>query len=115
MLRARGGDKARRVVEVNGPRGIVVQLVFIFGSTLAFMTLFEVAKSLLFPSITKWESHVITIIVTGIAATTAASWVVRKLRHSEDSYRRLVEMSLDAVWIHRQGTIIIANRACAAF
>ena len=114
MLRARGRHMGRRVVEVKGPRGTLVQLVSILVSTLTFMILFEVAKSLLFPAITKWESHLITIVVTGIAATTAASWVLRKLRQSEDSYRRLVEMSLDAVWVHRQGTIIIANRACAA-
>jgi hypothetical protein len=59
------------------------------------MTLYEAAKTLLFPAFTKWGSHSITIAVTGIAATTAASWVLRKLRHSEDSYRRLVEMSLE--------------------
>jgi PAS domain S-box-containing protein len=114
MLQARSGNSAGRVVGVKGPRGTVGQIAFILVSTLAFMTLYEVAKSLLFPAITTWGSHLITIAVTGIAATTAASMVLRKLRHSEDAYRRLVEMSLDAVWIHRQGAIIIANSACAA-
>src|SRR6266851_10483729 len=103
MLQARGGNSAGRVVGVKGPGGTVGQLAFILVSTLAVMTLYEVAKSLLFPTITTWGSHQITIAVTGIAATTAASWVLRKLRHSEDSYPRLVEMSLDAVWVQRQG------------
>jgi two-component system cell cycle sensor histidine kinase/response regulator CckA len=114
MLQARGRNSTRRVVEVKGSRGTVGQLAFILVSTLALMTLYEAAKSLLFPAITKWGSHLITIAMTGIAATTAASWVLTKLRHSEDSYRRLVEMSLDAVWVQPQGTIIIANSACAA-
>ncbi len=113
MLQARGRSAARRVVEVKGPPSSAWQLAFILFSTLALMTLYEVAKSLLFPAITLWESHVITIVVSTIVATAAASLVLRKLRHSEDSYRRLVEMSLDAVWVHRQGTIIIANSACA--
>jgi two-component system cell cycle sensor histidine kinase/response regulator CckA len=114
MLQARGGHTARRNVDVKGPRGIAVQLAFVLLITLALMTLYEAAKSVLFPAITKWESHLTTIVMTGIAATTAASWVLRKLRYSEDAYRRLVEMSLDAIWVHRQGTILIANRACAA-
>src|SRR4029077_12789442 len=40
--------------------------------------------------------------------------VRRRLQHSADSYRRLIELSPDAIWVHRQGTIIIANRACEA-
>ena len=37
-----------------------------------------------------------------------------KLRHSEESYRRLVELSPDAMLVQRQGAIIFANSACAA-
>ena len=36
-----------------------------------------------------------------------------RLRQSEESYRRLVEQSPDALLVHRQGTIIFANSACA--
>jgi two-component system cell cycle sensor histidine kinase/response regulator CckA len=114
MFQARGGHAARRVMEVKGPRGTVVQLAFVLVSALVLMTLYELTKGLLFPAITLWESHLITIVVGTVVATIAVSWVLRKLRHSEDSYRRLVEMSLDAVWVHRQGKIIIANGACAA-
>jgi diguanylate cyclase (GGDEF)-like protein/PAS domain S-box-containing protein len=37
-----------------------------------------------------------------------------KLRGSEDSYRRLVELSPDAMLVQRRGTIIYANAACGA-
>ena len=37
-----------------------------------------------------------------------------KLRGSEDSYRRLVELSPDAILVQRRGTIIYANAACSA-
>jgi len=36
-----------------------------------------------------------------------------KLRGSEDSYRRLVELSPDAILVQRRGTIIYANAACS--
>ena len=37
-----------------------------------------------------------------------------KMRHSEESYRRLVELSPDAVLVQRKGAIIFANDACTA-
>jgi len=37
-----------------------------------------------------------------------------ELRGSEDSYRRLVELSPDGILVQRRGTIIYANVACAA-
>jgi PAS domain S-box-containing protein len=38
---------------------------------------------------------------------------LERLRQSEESYRLLVEQSPDAMLVHRQGTIIFANNACA--
>ncbi len=113
MLRARGGDTAVRVVKTKDPRAPVAELAFVLVSTLALMTAYEAAKSFLLPSLTRWQSHMITIAVSGVLATTAAFFVLGRLRQSEDSYRRFVELSQDAVWIHRQGTIIMANSACA--
>ena len=37
-----------------------------------------------------------------------------KLQGSEDSYRRLVELSPDGILVQRRGTIIYANAACSA-
>jgi two-component system cell cycle sensor histidine kinase/response regulator CckA len=39
----------------------------------------------------------------------------KQLRQSEESHRRLVEQSPDPLLVHRQGTIIFANGACATF
>jgi PAS domain S-box-containing protein len=35
------------------------------------------------------------------------------LRESEERYRRVVEISLEAIWMHRDGTILFANRRAA--
>ena len=83
-------------------------------SAVAFMTLFELGKSLLFPSITLWQSHLITIVVSGAIATVASLFVLGKFRAIAESYRKLVEQSPDAVLVHRQGRIIFANRACVS-
>jgi PAS domain S-box-containing protein len=83
-------------------------------STLAFMALFELVEALLFPSITLWQSHLITIVVIGAIATAASLIVLHKVRSVEEPYRKLVEQSPDAVLVHRQGRIIFANRACVS-
>ena len=112
MFHAGSRDAARRNIDGPSLRAIVPQLALAMVSTLGLIAVYEVAKSLVFPSITLWESRLITIAVSGIAATTAAYCVFRRLQHSADSYRRLIELSQDAIWVHRQGTIIIANSAC---
>jgi PAS domain S-box-containing protein len=76
------------------------------------MTLFELLKSLLFPSITLWQSHFMTITVTGTIATVASRFVIKKFRTAAESFRVLVEQSPDAVLVHRQGKILFANKAC---
>lgn len=38
-----------------------------------------------------------------------------RLRQSEETYRQLVEQSPDGILVHRQGTILFANSACASF
>jgi PAS domain S-box-containing protein len=78
------------------------------------MTLFELAKALLFSSLTLWQSHLITIVACAGMATVAAIIVLQRVRAVEESYRKLVEQSPDAVLVHRQGTITFANGACAS-
>jgi PAS domain S-box-containing protein len=80
----------------------------------AFMALFELAKSLLLPSVTLWQSHLITIVASGVIASVASLFVFNKFRAIAESYRKLVEQSPDAVLVHRQGTILFANTACVA-
>jgi PAS domain S-box-containing protein len=83
-------------------------------SAAAFMALFELGKDLLFPSITLWRSHLITIIVSGAIATVASLFIYYKFRAVAESYRKLVEQSPDAVLVHRQGKILFANKACVS-
>ena len=77
------------------------------------MTLFELLKSVLFPSITLWQSHFITIAVTGAIAT-VASLAIKRFRAAAESFGILVEQSPDAVLVHRQGKILFANKACVS-
>jgi PAS domain S-box-containing protein len=83
-------------------------------SAVAFMALFELGKSLLFPAITLWRSHLITIVACGLIATVASHFVFNKFRAATESFRKLVEQSPDAVMVHRQGKILFANTACVS-
>jgi two-component system cell cycle sensor histidine kinase/response regulator CckA len=114
MLQARGREAAERDVTANAPRSMILHLAVIFLSALVLMTLYEALKSLLYPAMTLWESHVVTILVSSMVTATVAFFVLRKLRRSDESYRRLVLMSPDAAWVHRQGIILLANDACVA-
>src|SRR5215471_16323416 len=49
-----------------------------FVLTLLSMTLFEISKQFVHPDISLWESHVATIIFSGVLATMLAFFVVRK-------------------------------------
>jgi Co/Zn/Cd efflux system component len=52
------------------------------------MTIFEVIKSLLHPEITLWDSHVVTILFSGLVATLAGLMVLRRQEHL---HQQLVE------------------------
>ncbi len=83
-------------------------------SAVAFMTLFELGKSLLFPSLTPWQSHLITIVLTGAIATLVSHLVIDKFGKAAETFSKLVEQSPDAMLVHRQGKILFANRACVS-
>src|SRR5690242_5344335 len=48
--------------------------------TLLSMTLFEISKQFAHPAILLWESHVVTILFSGVLATMIAFFVVRRQR-----------------------------------
>jgi PAS domain S-box-containing protein len=91
------------------PLPIIVML-----SAVAFMSLFEFAKSLAFPSITLLQSHLMTIFVSGAIVTVVSHLVLYKFRRTAESFHKLVDQFPDAVLVHRQGRIIFANRACVS-
>ena len=65
----------------------LIHLVGIFFSAALFMTTFEVIKQMLFSdSLTLWQSHVMTIIVTSILATISA-FIMRKWAAAEADIR----------------------------
>jgi PAS domain S-box-containing protein len=109
----RNADRNAELSAANSSRrsGVLPPLLVLV-SAVVFMTLFEFGKSLLFPSITLWQSHFITIVMSGAIAALASHFVVKKFRGTAEFFRKLVEQSPDAVLVHRQGKILFANEAC---
>ena len=99
---------------ISGRRVSVPLPVIVMLFAFAFMTLFELVKGWLFPSISRWQSHLMIIAVTGVVAGVASLIVFNKFRTIAESYRKLVEQSPDAVLVHRQGKILFANKACVS-
>ncbi len=60
------------------------RLFIVFISTMAVMSVYELAKQLLFPGITIWESHLITIFFTSIIAVIIVSYPLRSLSIEHD-------------------------------
>ena len=100
--------------EASKRRASILLPLIVMLSAVAFMSLFEFAKSLVFPSITLLQSHLMTIFVSGAIATAAGHLVFNKFRMTANSFRNLVEQFPDAVLVHRHGRIIFANRACVS-
>ena len=61
-------------------RKLVRSLALIMLIMLVGMTVYEVLKQLISPNITVWQSHIVTIIYTSIAATVAAYFVLCRYR-----------------------------------
>ena len=113
MPNARKSIIQNQSVPLSRPKPKFLPIVTLMLSALASMTVYEFAKTLLFPSMTLWESHFITIGVTTAVVGIAAYFVFRKLERTEDSYRALVELSPEAMLVQRDGAIVFANRAFA--
>jgi two-component system, cell cycle sensor histidine kinase and response regulator CckA len=114
VVEARGTNSAEQFNKVSNPRGNALQLAMISLCTLVVVTLYEAAKTALFPHLSLWASHLATIALSTALATAVGYLVLRRLGHREEMYRRSIEASPDAVWVHRRGVIVLANSACAA-
>jgi PAS domain S-box-containing protein len=105
---------------------------------LAGMTVYEFLKHTFIPGLTLWESHIITIILSGVLATTTAYFILRTherlyrrldkhineqklaeeaLRESEEKHRMLVDKMNDGLGvIDKDGTItLVNNKLCEMF
>jgi len=112
-------------------------MVGVFVGTAVGMFVYELTKTLLLPAMSLWESHTVTIVFSAIVATGGARWALRRqdrlhrqvvehvaererleargtaLFESASRYRRLIELSPEATFLHRDGRVLYANAACA--
>ena len=79
-----------------GQGNLTRAVLLVLGSALAMLTVYEIIKQWLFPDITVWQSHTITILSGGVLAATAAWWglpryhgLVRRLKQEEEGKDRL--------------------------
>lgn len=68
-------------------KGLSVPLFFAFGCMFAVMSIYEVLKHALFPGITIWQSHIMSITVVSAGATLAVYVALKQRRSMEDRLR----------------------------
>jgi signal transduction histidine kinase len=111
----------------TGPRHFSARtrpLSKIFLVTLSGMTIFEVVKTLVHPDITLWESHVVTIVFSGLAAVVGGISALKKYEqlhqqfvdvvaeqsHTEKQLRQ-VQGELEKRMAERNADLVRANAA----
>lgn len=67
-------------------------LIVIFITSALLMTTYEVLKMSFFPNISLWQSHITTICLTSVIATTCANFVIK---HIENLHRKASEDKLN--------------------
>src|SRR5476651_1446557 len=75
-------------VIMRSSNNLVLRLVLTFIACLAGMTIYEITKQLVWPAIGIWQSHLITILVSGALSTVCAYFIFRR---SDWMQQRLTE------------------------
>jgi len=127
-IRAKNIDESEKR---NQPPTLVLVVILTFLGMLFFMSIYEWLKDALFPNMSIWGSHIITIVFTTSLATVMAYFVTRKLYlqyelvqkaverkraeeailKSEEKYRSLVESTEDSIClVDRDATYLFVNK-----
>src|SRR5258708_8439152 len=85
---------------ITSRRVSVLLPILVMLSAVAFMALFELGKDLLFPSISLWRSHLITIMVGGAIATVASLFFYFNFRSFPQSYPNISRPSPVTLFVH---------------
>ena len=125
-----------RTLVLPAARARATVLAFLGGALVFFV--YEASKSAVFPNLTLWESHSITIVFGACSAAGAAFLAMQRqaatlgslaaeealrerlemrqrvLLESEARYRLLVENSPEAIAVHRNGQLVYVNAAATA-
>ena len=72
-------------------------LGYISGGTLLGMILYETAKEFLLPSLSKWESHLITIVVTVLLVTLLTAYALRMQNNLRSEISRNRHLPISAL------------------
>lgn len=84
-----------------GKNRLATLLLLTASAMLVVMAVFESLKQFLFPGITVWQSHIVTIFFTTLVTTGIASFVIRKILLSEEKFFKLFLANPDWVIIGR--------------
>ncbi len=79
LRRERAGMAGQSGLSRGILHGLVPSLAKITLATLVIMTIYEAAKQVVFPQVTLWQSHLITVVFTGLAAPAVAYFALRKI------------------------------------
>jgi diguanylate cyclase (GGDEF)-like protein/PAS domain S-box-containing protein len=114
-----------------------VRIACVLAGTAAGMFLYELAKTLLLPEMSLWQSHAVTIAFSAVVAAGGARWALRaqarlhgrlveqaaererdEARHAAladgaERFRAMVETSPEATLLHRGGRVLYVNAAGA--
>ncbi len=117
-MMAHGAEIRKPYLEMPAKKGSHKSTALIVTATasLAVMTAFEIVKRLLYPAITLWESHIVTILVVSAFAVIAAYIVLRqrdRLYGHEESFRIIADFTYDwEYWLGPDNRFLYISPSC---
>jgi PAS domain-containing protein len=131
----RNGPEQQRSLQPHARVFVVLAETMIVA--LSGMTIFEIVKSLLFPDLTLWQSHIVTIVFSGVVSVIAVLVVNRKqerlhrqlraemrehqrkdeaLHHAHEELKEILESISDAFYaVDHEWRLTYINRRAEQF